>query len=171
MSYRNFFLAMGLVLLMSACGPSPAEQNAVNKELIEQFALAVNNASWDAFDTLLTDDFKRHSQATPGVEVNSREDFVNLQESFLEACPDQKITMEMMIAEGDKVAVYATLSGTQTGPFGDFPPKGKSMDSKFITIFRIEDGRIAEIWVEWDNLAILSQLGHFPLPDTTVIEK
>jgi len=167
MWYRNLFLTIGLIMLLVACGPTPAEQNAANKELIEQFALAVNNADWDAFDTLVTDDLKRHSQATPGVEVNSREDFVNLQKPWLEACPDQKITMEMLIAEGDKVAVYATLSGTQTGPLGNFPPKGKSMDSKFITIFRIEDGRIAEIWVEWDNLAILSQLGHFPPQDTT----
>jgi hypothetical protein len=34
----------------------------------------------------------------------------------------------------------------------------------FIGILRIEDGKVVEIWVEWDNLNTLSQLGHFPPP-------
>jgi predicted ester cyclase len=68
----------------------------------------------------------------------------------------------MAIGEGDMVAVYATYTGTMTGPLGDLPPTGKSMESKFITIFRIEEDRIAELWVEWDNVAMLTQLGHFP---------
>ena len=45
---------------------------------------------------------------------------------------------------------------------GNFPPTGKSMESKFLSISRIEEGWIAELWVEWDNLAILTQLGLFP---------
>jgi predicted ester cyclase len=49
-----------------------------------------------------------------------------------------------------------------TGPMGEFPPTGKSVESKFISIFRIEEGRIAELWVEWDNLAMFTQLGLFP---------
>jgi predicted ester cyclase len=69
------------------------------------------------------------------------------------------------------VAAYATYSGTMTGPLGDLPATGKSMESKFMTIFRIEDGRIAELWVEWDNLSMLTQLGLFPPPvDTTAAE-
>lgn len=32
-------------------------------------------------------------------------------------------------------------------------------------ILRIEEGKIAEIWVEWDNLNALTQLGHFPPSD------
>jgi len=76
--------------------------------------------------------------------------------------PDQKVVNEMLIAEGDKVAAYATYSGTQTGPMGGFPATGKSVNFKFLGFFRIEEGRIAEIWVEWDNLNMLTQLGLFP---------
>ena len=47
---------------------------------------------------------------------------------------------------------------------GPFPPSGYAIDLKFIRILRVEDGKIAEIWVEWDNLAVLTQLGHFPPP-------
>jgi len=162
MKKKNILSLIVLGLILIACCPTEDKKINANKEIVKEFASATNNADWDAFDSLLTDDFQRHCQATPGLEINSREAFVILQESFLASCPDQKITIHMLVAEGDKVAAYATYSGTQTGHLGDLPPKNMFMESKFITIFRIEDGRIAEIWVEWDNLAMLTQLGHFP---------
>jgi predicted ester cyclase len=45
---------------------------------------------------------------------------------------------------------------------GDFPATGNRVESKFLAIFRIEEGKIAELWVEWDNVAMLTQLGLFP---------
>jgi len=158
-----FVIMTMLLTALIACDDTTKMLEA-NKELIHRFTEATNAGDWDAFDELLTENFVRHCQATPDVRVNSREGFKKLQESFLASMPDQKITPEMIIAEGDKVAVYATYSGTLTGPMGGFPATGKSMASKFITIFRIDEGRIAEIWVEWDNLAMLTQLGLFPPP-------
>ena len=152
-----------LVVVLLGCDNS-SERLEANKKLIHRFVKATNVADWNAFDELLTPDFRRHCQATPNVKVNSREEFKKLQESFLESMPDQKITIEMLIAEGDKVAAYATYTGTLTGPMGEFPATGKSVESKFMTIFRIEVGQIAELWVEWDNLAMLTQLGLFPPP-------
>jgi len=170
MKYKNILSLIVLSLILVACCQTEENQISTNKELVNEFARAANNADWKAFDLLLTDNFSRHCQATPGVEINTREAFVELQKAFLTSCPDQKITTHMLIAEGDKVAAYATYSGTQTGPLGDLPPKGKFMESNFITIFRVENNRIAEVWVEWDNLAMLTQLGHFP-PETTGAEE
>jgi len=161
----NLVITLILTTFLVACGPSTSKQLEANKNLIHRFTVSTNAADWDAFDELLTEDFIRHCQATPNVQVNSREEFKKLQESFLVSMPDQKITIEMIIAEGDKVAAYATYSGTLTGPMGEFQPTGKSVESKFISIFRIEENRIAELWVEWDNLAMLTQLGLFPPVD------
>jgi len=158
-----FVLIALLVVPLLSCN-TQSKQLEDNKNLVHRFTIATNTADWDAFDELLTTDFKRHSQATPNVQVNSIEDFKKLQESFLVSIPDQLITIEILIAEGDKVAAYATYSGTLTGPMGEFPATGKTVESKFITIFRIEEDRIAELWVEWDNLAMLTQLGLFPPP-------
>jgi steroid delta-isomerase-like uncharacterized protein len=158
----SLIITLILSALLITCGPSTSERIETNKKLIHRFTEVINAAEWDGLDELLTDDFTRHCQATPDVQVNSREEFKKLQESFLISMPDQHITIEMLIAEGDKVAGYATYSGTLTGPMGNFPPTGKSMESKFLSIFRIEEGRIAELWIEWDNLAILTQLGLFP---------
>jgi steroid delta-isomerase-like uncharacterized protein len=150
-------------LVVLSCDTTSKRLEA-NKDLVHRFTTVLNAADWDALDELLTEDFSRHCQATPDVQVNSREEFKQLQESFLVSMPDQNITIEMLVAEGDKVAAYATYSGTQTGPMGDFPATGKSVKSKFLSIFRITNGRIAELWVEYDNLAMLSQLGLFPPP-------
>jgi steroid delta-isomerase-like uncharacterized protein len=164
MRQRNLIVPLILATLLVACGPSPSERLEANKDLVHRFTASINAADWDALDELLTEDFRRHSQATPEVQVNSLEEFKKLQESFLVSMPDQQITIEMLIAEGDKVAGYATYSGTQTGPMGEFPASGKSVESKFLSIFRIVDGRIAELWVEWDNLAMFTQLGLLPPP-------
>jgi steroid delta-isomerase-like uncharacterized protein len=159
----SFVIVTFLVIVLLGCDNTSKKLEA-NKNLIHRFTEATNAADWDAFDELLTPDFKRHCQATPDVQVNSREEFIQLQKSFLKSMPDQKVTVEMLIAEGDKVAAYATYTGILTGPMCDFPATGKSVASKFISIFRIEDGRISEIWVEWDNLSMLTQLDLFPPP-------
>ncbi|NIT61865.1 MAG: ester cyclase, partial [Aliifodinibius sp.] len=60
--------------------------------------------------------FVRHSQATPDVQVKSLEEFKQLQKEFLKSIPDQKVTIEKLVAEGNYVAGLATYSGTQDGP-------------------------------------------------------
>jgi steroid delta-isomerase-like uncharacterized protein len=164
MRFRILTLTLILATFVVSCGPSSDEPLEANKDLVRRLVSAINASDWDALDGLLTEDFRRHCQATPDVQVNSRDEFKDLQKSFLASVPDQRITLEMLIAEGDKVAGYATYSGTQTGPMGQFPATGKSLESKFLSIFRIEDGRLAELWVEFDNLAMLTQLGLFPPP-------
>jgi predicted ester cyclase len=69
-----------------------------------------------------------------------------------------------MIAQGDRVAYVSTMKGIQTGPMGDLPATGKKFTLVNIIIQRLEDGKVAETWVSWDNVAFLSQLGHFPPP-------
>jgi predicted ester cyclase len=64
------------------------------------------------------------------------------------------------------VAFWGTFSGTQEGQMGPFPPTGRRLVSEIGGMFRIEAGNIAELWVTWDNLAGLVQLGLFPPPES-----
>jgi steroid delta-isomerase-like uncharacterized protein len=157
-------LCVGAVVFALGCSEMPCPELEANKEVVNRFGQLLNAADWDGLTEIVADDFVRHSDATPGPAITSRDAFIKLQESYLVSMPDQHVAMERMVAEGDYVAVLATYSGTQTGPMGDFPPTGKSIAVHFISLFRIEDGMIAELWVEWDNLAILEQLGLFPPP-------
>lgn len=152
------------LLLTTGCAPTESTRLEANKDLVRRFAEVGNAADWDALAELVAEDFTRHSAATAGPPVTSREEFIRLQKSFLASFPDQTVKLERLIAEGDYVATLATYSGTQAGPMGELPATGKTVESPFLGLFRVEDGRIAELWVEWDNLAMLNQLGLFPPP-------
>ena len=152
-------------LLAMGCAQSPSAQLEANKELIGRFTDATNAADWDALAEIVAGNFTRHSAATTGPPVTSRNEFIQLQESFLVSFPDQHVSIQRMIAEGDYVAAQASYTGTQTGAMGEFPATGRTVEAPFMAIFRIEKGQVAELWVEWDNLAMLTQLGLFPPPE------
>lgn len=135
---------------------------AAHKELIRRFTDAVNSKDWTALESLATAGFARHSAATTGPPVRSLDEFVRLQQGFLVAFPDQHVTVEQVLAEGDRVAVRAIYRATNTGPLEGNPATGKAVEAPFIALFRIEDGRVAELWIEWDNLAMMRQLGVIP---------
>jgi len=46
------------------------------------------------------------------------------------------------------------------GSIGSYPPSGKVLSATCLAIYRLERGRIAEAWAEWDNRYGLQQLGH-----------
>src|SRR2546426_7483276 len=76
---------------------------------------------------------------------------------MLTAFPDLHVTVEDMIAEGDKVVVRMTMRGTQQGAFGSIPPTGKQVAVSTIDIVRIEVGKIAEDSGNADKLGPLQR--------------
>lgn len=72
--------------------------------------------------------------------------------------PDWREEVEDLIVEGDRVVVRYVSTGTQLGPFLDRPPSGLRVRVDEISIFRVEDGRIAEQWCLNDDLAFFRQL-------------
>ncbi len=144
------------------CAPSPTVREVANKEVVLRFADASNNRDFEALDELITENFVRHSQATPDVQVESREEFKEFLRQDAEIFPDSKVELEQLVAEGDLVAFLGTYKGTQTGRMGAFPASGKELELEIAGMFRLEEGKLAELWVSWDNLAALTQLGHFP---------
>lgn len=157
-------LAVTPLIVSLGCAVPPSGELEANKELVQQFNEATNAADWDALAGIVAEDFTRHSAASGEPQVTSRDAFIELQKGFLDSFPDQRVTLHRLVAEGDFVAVQATYSGTQTGPMAGLPATGNTVESPFLGIFRIQSGEIAELWVEWDNLAMLAQLGLFPPP-------
>lgn len=156
-------LLLALLSLAGCAGSTrPAE---TNKELVRSFVAAVNAAEWDAVARFLADDFRHHSQAAAGPPVTTREEFVEYHRDLRASFPDQRVTIDDLVAEADRVAAAGSYRGTQTGLFAGAGPTGRPVDGRFVSLFRIVDGRIAEMWIEWDNLALYSQLGLPPPAD------
>jgi steroid delta-isomerase-like uncharacterized protein len=159
---KNLFPILALTLAVG-CAPSPDRELEANKELVQRFTDVCNEADWDALSPLVAEDFKRHSAAT-GADISSLDEYIGLQKTFMATFPDQKITLDQLLAEGEFVATRATYSGTHSGAMGESQAAGKSASIPFLAVFRVESGKLAEMWVEWDNLAMLSQLGLYPPP-------
>lgn len=68
------------------------------------------------------------------------------------AFPDFHGNDEVMVAEGDKVAVRSNITDSFEGPFGEIPPTGQKTTWTVTAIYRLKDGKIAEIWEDVDML-------------------
>jgi len=148
-----------MALLFIGCDHTNQEKLEANKELMRQLGAINDAAEWDRLDTLLSEKFRRHSMATIGSpEISSREEFKRHEQEIRELYPDRHVIYEKVIAEGDFVAARATFSGTNK-------ELGKPIELRYLVMMRMEDSKIAEIWVEWDNLAVQKQLGLWPPPE------
>ena len=78
---------------------------------------------------------------------------------LLTAFPDLRFTIQDQITAGEKVAMRWLAEGTNTGPFGAAPPTGKPIRVEGLIFDRVLDGRVAERWEQWDQPAMLRQLG------------
>ena len=75
------------------------------------------------------------------------------------AFPDVHFTVEDQIAEGDKVVTRWTSLGTHKGEFLGIEATGNEIRLGGIYIYRIADGKIAEVWTSMDLLGTVLQLG------------
>ena len=87
---------------------------------------------------------------------------------FRHAFPDMTLTIEEVIAEGDKVVSRWTIHGTHKGnlitPYGRVSPTGKQVTYTGISINRIANGKIVDDRFEGDVLGLLQQVGALPTP-------
>jgi steroid delta-isomerase-like uncharacterized protein len=159
-------VAFGLCSLLASCSgqPSMEQTEKQNMAVVRETHAALLRGDLEAFKASLTPNYVRHCQAMPPhlQELRGTEEFLSFIEEFITAVELHEDTISQMFAQGDMVAYVSTMTGTQTGPMGDLPASGKSFTVVNIIIQRLEGGKIAETWVSWDNVAMLSQLGFFP---------
>lgn len=93
----------------------------------------------------------------PGIEG-----FKQMVQMFRGAFPDLRVTLEDLIAEGDRVVGRMTTSGTHKGQFMGLAPTGKRFTVSEIHILRIANGKVLEHWGVSDDLGMMQQLGAVP---------
>ncbi|MBZ0291012.1 MAG: ester cyclase [Anaerolineae bacterium] len=132
------------------------EQNkALASRLVEEI---LNQGKASLVDQLFSPDFVENEELPPGIPPG-REAPKALFSMLRNAFPDFKATIEQMIAEGDKVVIYMTWTGTQQGEFMGIPPTGNRISINVIDIIRIADGKYVEHWGLMDGAKMMQQLG------------
>lgn len=81
---------------------------------------------------------------------------------YYAAFPDMSLVNEEEIAEGDKVVLRQTVTGTHKGSLMGIPPTGKKFAIQEIVINRYVDGKIVESWALADLMGMMQQLGLAP---------
>jgi len=127
-----------------------------NKAIIRRVIEAVNKQNLASLDELIAPDFvyHTHTQQIQGLEVLKQ-----VIEDEIKGFPDLHVTIEDIIAEGDKVCVRLKETGTHIGEFRGLAPTGKKLSYTAITIWRIVNGKVVEGWGVYDMLDYYKQLG------------
>lgn len=133
-----------------------------NKSIVRDYLEEVwNKKNPAAMARFIAPDYVRHCEAMPEPlqELRGIDGLEQMFTMTMASFPDWDEQIEILAAEGDKVAYLSRAKATQKAPFGPFPASGKSFNVTIIGIHRIADGKIAETWVTWDNIFWLTQLG------------
>lgn len=138
-----------------------AEENKaiVRREIEEIF----NRGNLDEANEIYAPDYVGHDPSSPE-EVRGIKEAKQYAAAYREAFPDLEATTEDQIAEGDKVASRYTFRGTHQGELMGIASSGNRVEVTGMVISRIEGGKIAEDWSNYDALGLMQQLGVIPEP-------
>jgi steroid delta-isomerase-like uncharacterized protein len=167
---RRTLTQLGLAALLIGGGWTLPEASArhrssteANKTIVRQgLEEMFNQGNVAAVDKYLAADYVEH-QTMPG-QAPGLEGFKQMLSMMHTAFPDFRITIDDLIAEGDKVVVRSTFRGTQKGEFMGIAPTGKAVATTGIDILVMKDGKAVEHWGNEDDLGMMQQLGAIPPP-------
>ena len=131
-----------------------------NKRVFERvIEEAYSKGNVDVLDETFATNFVEHQAGI----VPPTADGVKRSIAFLrDAFPDLKLTIEEILASGDKTWARITARGTHQGTFMEILPTDKSVVVTVMDECRFENGKIVEHWGSPDRFAILSQLDLLP---------
>ena len=154
-------LIIPLVILL--CLIFGCQQNEKGIDEAEAKAIAEKILQiWNEGDLVLASDlydpgYVRH-HPTP-LDNASFDDFENTVVTNRTVFPDYNLAFGELIIEGNRIVVFATVTGTNTAPLGELSATGKKIHMSGIYIYRITNGKIAEEWTYFNLLSYYQQLG------------
>jgi steroid delta-isomerase-like uncharacterized protein len=87
---------------------------------------------------------------------------------FRRAFPDLALTLDDVVAQGDRVTVRFTLRGTHRGPFLGAEGTGLAVEVTGVAVHRLAEDQIAETWLSWDTFGLAQQVGLFLVPKSAL---
>jgi steroid delta-isomerase-like uncharacterized protein len=138
---------------------TPDEHKAIIRRYVDT---VFNQQQLDRADETVASDFVDHAALAgqAGGLTGAKQKWA----MFHAAIPDLRVTIEDMVADGEKVAVRRSYQGTHQGQLFGVPATGRPFQIGGFSIFRIVDGKITEHWELLDRLALMQQLGAIPTP-------
>jgi predicted ester cyclase len=153
----------------AAAATGPSDLSEATRQLLEQ---SFNEGKFELIDELVAPNAANHDPALPAQmrDLHGPEQLKRMATMYRAAFPDLRITVDDVIAAGDKVVLRWHSEGTHRGELAGLAPTGAHGSVTGISIDRWENGKVVESWVEWDNFGLARQLGAAP-PEGSIVEK
>ena len=132
-----------------------------NKALVRRQEELFGGGNLDVADEIYAPDYVGHDPSNPE-DVRGLQAAKQAAAEYRRAFPDLRVSVEDLVAEGDRVAARLRFRGTHLGDLNGIAPTGRRVDFTGIVISRVEGGRIAEDWANFDDLGMMRQLGVIP---------
>ena len=145
-------------------GGEPAEVKQNEAVVRRYFEEVWDKGRFEALKDLVTAGYVDHDPAVPETR-RGPQGVREVVGYYRNAFPDLRFTLEEVRAAGDRVVARWKAQGTHKGELMGIPPTKKQVAITGITISRLEHGRIAESWTNWDILGMLQQLGALSSPE------
>jgi len=124
---------------------------------------AWEHADYDALMGYLAGDVKVRDNPR-GLVLTDAGEIKAWMEAWRTACPDSKAGATVPAATDHSAVVEGVYVGTNDGPMGPFPATGRAVSLPFSIVMRFDgDGRINDYSVYYDQVTLLTQLGHLDL--------
>lgn len=158
-------LAVVLLTVTVGCQKKPAGVMTTQEAtaFVQQTLPIWNEGKFDVIDQLYASDYVLH-RVDMGDDIIGWDAFRAYVTQVRTAFPDFHVTVDQVLVADDTVIVRWTNSGTNSGALDDQPPTGKTVQVSGVSVSRLADGKIAEGWLYYDELAIYRQLGYTLTP-------
>jgi predicted ester cyclase len=154
----------------AAGGPAgTADLGDASRRLLEE---SFTEGKFDLVDQLVAPGTVNHDPGLPADmrDLGGPDGFKRIVSMYRAAFPDVRMTVDDVIASGEKVVLRWHSEGTHRGELAGFAPTGVHASVTGVSIDLWKDGKIVETWTEWDNLGLARQLGAAP-PEGSIGEK
>ena len=128
-----------------------------NKRLVNRiFDEAISSGIYDVIDELIAPNYVSHGLP---MSINGPQGLRQSIETFRSAFPDLYMLVEEQIADGDQVSNQGYITGTHRGEFLGVPASGEQIKVNVISIWRFENSKVVENWVQIDYMSLMRQIG------------
>lgn len=132
-----------------------------NETLVREMSEAVwgPEGSPGVIEQYYTEDFVSHE---PGETIEGRDPYKAYETALRTGIPDLSGEVDLVVCQDEFVACSYSASGTHTNELWGIPPTNETVTVEGLCIYRLENGKIAESWHQFDRLELFQQLGLVP---------
>ncbi len=143
-------------------GPRDAKAADEIRALAQYYIDSVSKDDREGLAATFAENFLDHNNAQVTGLSAGLQGVIEAHHMLHESFPDLRFSLDDAVVNGDVIAIRVSATGTHQGPFYGIPPTGKPISWTAMRILRVENGKFAEGWNEFDQVGILQQLGIIP---------